>query len=263
MANRTKHPDLADLTPSKQLKKMPSLPEGKCGKRNKSCSTHGGGCGYRFKKGDKSWICPNCAADRRCWANRVKNSNACRMHGAGGSNGGRPPSQEYAIIQNLYPQYNQILSSPELLSNVQDIATLRAIGLHLFAEMEKYDTGASMNDLQKALATIGGAIQYGNTGRLRAGVDLALSAMAPVVAAEKTRREYYDTLNLANRMRDSERKWILANQEMVPWVQVIEILDIFSQQMFKYIQDPSHRSAFTKEFKDRFGDVSRKNGDAK
>jgi len=262
VANRTKHPDLADLAPAKQLKQMPPLPEGKCGKRNKSCSIHGGGCGHRFKKGDKSWLCPNCAADRRCWSNRVKSSKSCRMHGAGGSNGGRPPSQEYAIIQNLYPQYNQILSSPELLNNTQDIAALRAIGLDLFEKMEKYDTGASMDDLQKAIATIGGAIHYGNTGRLRAGVDLALSAIAPVAAAEKTRKEYYDILNLVNRMRDSQRKWALENKEMVPFIQVLELLDIFSQQMFKYLPDASHRSAFVKEFKDRFGSVARTNGNA-
>lgn len=259
MANRTKHPDLADLTPTKQLKQMPPLSEGKCGKRNKSCSIHGGGCGHRFKKGNKSWICPECAADRRCWSNRVSNSKACRMHGAGGSNGGRPTGPDYAVIQNLYPQYNRILSNPELLSNQEDIATLQAIALKLFEEIESYDTGAALDDLQKAAAVIGGGIQYGNTGRLRAGLDLMLSAMAPLRSERDTRREYYDIIRLKTKLIDDHRKWALENKEMVPWIQVLELLDIFSQLMFKYLKSGQDRSSFTKDFKDRFGDVGRSN----
>lgn len=263
MAKRTNHLKLAELTPTKQLKKLPKLPKGKCGKRNKGCSIIRGGCGYRFKAGDKTWVCPKCGLDRRCRSNRVTKTRACRMHGAGGDNGGRPPKQAYAILSNLGPNYNEILRSKDLLDNSNQIAALDVIVNKLVEEMHQYDAGAAVDDMMKAYTMIANAQRYGNTSRIRAGLDMLLEAMAPLRTSQQVRDEIYTNYTLRNRMVDNQRKWALENKQMVPWIQVVEIVGVFQQLMFQYLPSGSDRSSFLKALKARFGNViPRNNGDA-
>lgn len=255
MASREKFPDLIGQTPAKQKKGLPPIPAGKCGKRNKTCSVHGDGCGYRFKAGDKHWVCPKCGADRRCWSNRIKDGKTCRMHGAKGgtaNGGGGQPGREYAILENLHPNYNAILRSEKLLENSQHIAALDSLALTLIEEMKKYDYGAALDDLQKSYSMISAAHQYGNTSRIRAGLDMFLEAMAPLRSSYETRQEYYEIVMVRDRLINSQFKRMMENKQMVPWVQVMEFANLFVRIMFKHVRDQPTKTAIMNDIRPYF-----------
>ena len=245
---REQYPDLIGLSPKKQLSGLSSMSKSKCGKRNKSCSVHGGGCGYRFKKGDKHWICPECGADRRCWGNHVKGGSACRMHGA---KGGRKPSKEKAILANI-KGFNDILNSPNLLDNVTEIAAVKAISLQLIEEMTEHDQGALLDDANRAAAMIAGGLHKGYQPRIQAGVDMLLEALAPLSNARDLRHEYYETTKIHNLLVNNQLKWMMENRQMVPWVQVIEFMSIFQRFMFRYLPSSTDRANFLKDMRPYF-----------
>ena len=255
---REKFPDLIDIAPKKQLNGLPSMPKGKCGKRNKSCSIHGGGCGFRFKKGDKHWICPKCGADRRCWSNRISGGKTCRMHGA---KGGRPLSKQHMILEKIQG-FNAILDSPDLLTNTQEIAAVKALGLQQIEEMLQADRGALLDDANRAAAMIAGSIRTGNMHRLKAGADMLLEALAPLQNARSLRFEYYETIKLQNILINNQLKWAMENRQLVPWVQVVEFMSIFQRFMFKYLPNVNDRSSFLKDIRPYFAFSDDKDKDA-
>ncbi len=242
---REKFPDLIGSGPKKQLDGLPSLSKSKCGKRNKSCSLHGGGCGYRFKKGDKHWVCPECGADRRCWANKVSKKKTCRVHG---SSGGRPPSPSYSIYHNL-GNYNEILASPDLLNNRYQIAALEAMAQKLIKEMTEHDGLALLDDLNKALRMMAGSVHRGNLTTLRSGMDMAMEAIGPLINARDLRNEFYDVQKLNGTLKDQEMKRQLATAGMIPAVVVWEYIGLNQRLMFQFVPDQNDRAAYMRQLR--------------
>ena len=242
---REKYPDLIELSPKKQLDGLPSLPEAKCGKRNKGCSAHGGGCGYRFKKGDKHWVCPKCGSDRRCWSNRIKGRPACRMHGG---RAGRKPTKGYAIYENL-TNFNEILMNPDLLNNRMQITALEAIAQDLIEEMTEHDQSALLDDAAKAATMISAGLQFGDMVRLRAGTDMLLEALAPLKNARDLRREYYDNVGLSAKLKELEMKRSLAESGMIPAVVVWEYISFNQRMMFQFIPNANDRAAYMRKLR--------------
>ncbi len=242
---REKFPDLIGLGPKKQLDGLPSMPKGKCGKRNRGCSSHGGGCGYRFKKGDKHWVCPKCGADRRCWSGKVAKKKACRMHGA---HGGRPPSRSYSIYHNL-GNFNEIIMSPDLLNNRNQIAALEAMAQGLIKEMTEHDGLALLDDLNKALRMMAGSVHVGNLTTLRAGMDMAMEAIGPLINARDLRNEFYDVQRLNGILKDQEMKRELANSGMIPAAVVWEYIGLNQRLMFQFIHSANDRAAYMRELR--------------
>ncbi len=240
---REQYPDLIGLSPKKQLNGLPSMPKSKCGKRNKSCSVHGGGCGHRYKKGDKHWVCPECGADRRCWANHVKDRPACRMHGA---NAGRKPSKGFAIYHNLH-DFNEILASSELLNNRMHLSALEAQIQDRIKEMTETDESGYLDDANKAAAMIAAGLQKGYQPRIQAGVDMLMEALAPLKNARENRREMCEVIRLANILKDSQIKWDLANAGMIPAVVVWEFIGLNQRLMFQFIPSANDRAAYQRE----------------
>lgn len=242
---REKFPDLIGLSPKKQLDGLPPLPKSKCGKRNRSCSAHGGGCGYRFKKGDKHWICPKCGADRRCWSNKVSKKKACRMHGA---NGGRPKKKTYAIYRGL-EGFNELLADPDLLNNRMQITTLELIAEDLAKELFEHDQSALLDDLNKALRMIAGSVRVGNMSRLQAGLDMAMEAASPLTNARDLRREIYENYKLAGILKAQESKRVLDESGMIPAAVVWEFIGLNQRLMFQFIPSSTDRTAYMRELR--------------
>jgi hypothetical protein len=170
------------------------------------------------------------------------------MHGA---KGGRPPSKEYAILEQI-KGFNLILDSPDLLSNTQEIAAVKALGLQQVEEMLKADRGALLDDANRAAAMIAGGLRYGNQSRIQAGTDMLLEALAPLKNARSLRFEYYETVKLQNILINNQLKWAMENRQMVPWVQVVEFMSIFQRFMFKYLPNVGDRSSFLKDIRPYF-----------
>ncbi len=258
MWQRDKFPDLIGLSPKKQLEKLPTQPKEYCGKRNKMCSIHGGGCGTRFKKGDKHWVCPQCGLDRRCASRKLEKKKACRMHGG---RAGRKPTTGYAILENL-KGYNAILKDDRLLRNTQHIAALDSVGLDLVKEMNEHDNSTLLDDAQKAARTIADAAKFGNMDRIRAGTDMLLEAITPLTHARDLRREWYDILALRNRLVDSERKWMMEDQ-MIPVLHVYEFMTVFQQLAIQFIPAQNDRAAFSRRLMAYFPSPPNENGNVK
>jgi rubredoxin len=256
MWERQKFPDLIGKTPKQQLERLPTQPKEYCGKRNKMCSIHGGGCGYRFKAGDKHWVCPKCGLDRRCGSRKLEGKKACRMHGG---NAGRPRTKGYAILENL-KGFNDLLKDERLLSNSQHIAALDSMSLDLVHEMTEHDHSALLDEAQKAARMVVDGLRYGNTARTQAGADMLLEALAPLRHARDLRREYYDIMNLRNRMVDSERKWMMESEQMIPVSHVYEFMTIFHQLAFQFIPTQNDRAAFARRLMAYFPAPQAENG---
>lgn len=250
---RTQHPDLIGLSPKEQLEGLPPLPAGRCGKRNKSCSTHGGGCGYRFKKGDKHWVCPECGTDRRCWSRRVEGLNSCRVHGSGGKTGGKngngkahghPPGLKYQVFSRLNSRYNQILSNPNLLDMKEEIAALQIRLEKVAEEITEHSERANWGDVVSSSEMINVALSHRDFPRAYAGLTMLLEAIAPYRAVQEGWADYESTVSLKSRITDLQRKWDLESGGMYSAEEVMEMVNVFQLLMFKFIPEAAMRSAF-------------------
>jgi len=253
---RSKHPDLIGLAPVQQLKGLPPLPAGKCGVRTRSCSIHAGGCGYRYKAGDKHWVCPECGSDRRCRGDRIADSKTCRMHGSGGKKNGKapghPPGLKYQAFSGLNEHYNEILRRPELLENKQEIAALEVRLETVSEEITQYTERCVWADVENAAEMINSAIQFGSDSRARAGLAMMLEAIAPYRAVREGWNEFKDTAMLKAKLIDYQRRWDLESGDMFSAVEVMELINIFQHLMFRFIPVPSERSAFMRILQGHF-----------
>jgi len=245
---RSKNPDLIGLTPAQQLNGLPPLPAGKCGVRTRSCSVPAGGCGYRYKAGDKRWVCPECGLDRRCWSARVTDGKTCRMHGSGGKKNGKapghPPGLKYQAFSRLNQRYNEILRRPELLEGKEEIAALE-IRLEIVSqEITQYTERCVWTDVENAAEMINSAIQFGNNSRARAGLAMMLEAIAPYRAVKDGWSEFKDTAMLKAKLTDYQRRWDLESGNMFSAVEVMEMVNVFQTLMFRFIPEAAMRSAF-------------------
>lgn len=227
---------MGEFHPVYDESKLQPLPEGKCGRRNKKCRD----CGYRFEKGDKNLICPMCGADRRCLAPKYKTFVTCRMHGGGG---GKPPSQKYTIGRNIQAAYNRILASPELLNVSQEIASVDARIDQLHKMLDEAN-GAAFDLIEQGLREARNGLMFGNQGKMSRGIAMALDG----VTQFQTEKEIWHLIRtntfLSLKLKDSQRKWNLEAQQMLSVQQIIEVIALFQQLVFRYLTNPIDRKNF-------------------
>jgi hypothetical protein len=181
------------------------------------------------------------------------------MHGG---SGGRKPTKGYAIYSNL-TNFNDILSSPDLLNNRYQIAALEGRGQDLLREAEEHDQSALLDDAARAAAMIKDGLHHGNMSRLQAGTDMLLEALAPLKNARDLRREWYDTLRLASILKGQENNRILAEAGMIPAVVVWEFIGLTQRLAFQFIPVANDRSAYMRELRAHIPEPPGENGNGK
>jgi len=227
---------MGDFPPVYDESELPPLPEGKCGRRNKRCRD----CGYRFEAGDKTWTCPMCGGDRRCRSPKYKKFDTCRMHGGGG---GRPPSQKYTIGRNIQAAYNRILASPELLNVSQEIASVDA-RIDQLHRMLADANGAAFDMIEQGLKEARNGLMFGNQGKLSRGISMALDGVTQFQTEKEIWRLIRENTLLSLKLKDSQRKWNLEAHQMLSVQQIIEVIALFQQLVFRYLTNPIDRKNF-------------------
>lgn len=233
-----------------------------CTARTKSCRN----CGYRYVKGDKTWKCPECGADRRCRNYAKEGWNVCRVHGAGA---GRPPTRtRYTLPTQITEAWNRIFGDPELLSLSASIAMLDARTDQLFQRMGEFDPSGSYKIIMSAINEIEDVIHYlvNNRGRppqnplytiddLNKGMGLLKMALEPVIVEAQLWQEIKDNFELMTRMNNVERRYLLEAEANIPMAQVIEAMARTMQRAMKYIREPKDRAAFAREMRGDMPDI--------
>ncbi len=142
---------------------MASTPpsEQQCTANLKTCPILGGGCGYRYVKGDAKWQdggkCPQCGRDRRCgrWANT--GYSVCQVHGAGSIHKGRFPKNNVKNVdifkpnlpQRMLDTYYSALTDERLYQLRSDIAILEARKQDLIKRVDTGDSTKFRTDLKE------------------------------------------------------------------------------------------------------------------
>jgi len=245
---REKHPDLIGKTPEQQLKALPPIPEAYCGHRNKNCTHQAGGCGYRYKKGDKSWVCPECGQDRRCNSQKVKDSTACRMHG-GSPNRRRDPVARYAAPLSILEVYNERLADPDLLNVAQEIAAVQARTQQIFTMIDDNDPSLALQNLITGMKVIDVGLARTDFYKIRAGFQMCSEALDPIILQARGWIELRENFDLQTKMTDKQREWLLQDREVWPVSYALEIFIQFFREANKYIRDRADKRHFSDAIK--------------
>lgn len=242
---KKQYPKLIGVDPEEQLAKLPALPDHCCAKRNKSCQIRSGGCGYRFKKGDKSWVCPKCGQDRRCTSPKVFNAKACRMHG--GAVGAGHPNPRYRAPMVIREDYNKALSDPELLTLGHEIATMIGYTQQLFDLLEQQNVVLAHQEVQRGLHIIEDGISDTDFLAIRRGVQMIAKAMDPINLQIRAWREVKDNYKIQLAMAAKQQEWLAREDELMPRQHVLEVMIWINRIGMKYIKSVADRNAYGKE----------------
>lgn len=223
-------------------KELPELEPWRCGRRTKKCRS----CGYRYEAGDKALICPKCGADRRCRNKKVETWDVCRMHGA---KGGRPPGRNYRIAQNLQAAYNQVLASPDLINNAEEIAALWSRNDQIMHRLDKAETRMAMQQIRTGLDTAQGAMMFGDIKKTSRGLSMALEGLKIMEVEREIWWEFRLNADLLNKMRNFQQKWDMDNKQMLSAQQVVEVITLMLNMIYKYIPDKTDRRNFALELR--------------
>lgn len=244
---KQKHPDLAGLTPTQQLDALPPFPDEYCQKRNKVCQPRSGGCGHRYKKGDKTWVCPECGFDRRCVGTKVKGRVSCRMHGGAKGSGGVPKSMKYMPPQVIIDNYNRMFPDKELLTLGHEIAILSSYTQQLFESLEESNVTAAHFGIQAAAEIIEDGVRNMNMLRVRQGLQKLQDSMDPVMLTFLTWKEIKDNFNLQTSMADKQNNWLMKKETMMPREEVLEVLIWMGRIGLKHIKTSEDRQSYGRE----------------
>lgn len=245
---RKKHPDLIGKTPDEQLKALPAIPDTLCGHRNKNCTHQAGGCGHKYKKGDKSWVCPECGQDRRCNSPKVKDATACRMHG-GSPNRKMDPARRYAAPLAILDIYNERLADPDLLNMAQEIAAIQARNFQLFEMIDANDPSLALQQLLEGLRMIDLGLTQTNFFKIRDGYQLCMESLDPIVLQAQGWIELRNNFDLQTKMTDKQRDWLMQDRDMMPAAHVIETIIYVFREASKYIRDKNDKRQFGNSIK--------------
>lgn len=244
MADVVKYTKLIGKSPEAQLKKLPKLSVTKCSRRTKTCSPRRDGCSYRYKKGDKTWVCPKCGLDRRCMTDKTKATKTCRMHGG---SGGRPHEPKYVISNAIKTAFNRIIASPELLSLKDEIAMMGARTDQLHHNLDEFAISHSWQDMTKSIDTAQKALIYGDQKTALKSVAFLAQAIEPLRAQYRIWEEIRENNKILTAMMDKQHRWNLDNEMMMSVEDVISFLARMTMLTIKYIPAPQDRKAFMRE----------------
>jgi hypothetical protein len=237
-----KYPDLIDLTPSEQLRRLPPIPDWMCGRRVRTCSLSRGGCGRRYKKGEKTWVCPKCGADRRCRNKKIQGGSVCRMHG--GKSMGTPRTGRYMPPSIYLKNYNRVMGDHKLIKLAEEIGMLISYNQQLWDTIDTLDVITESRNIETGLAMITQGVADGSTWKVRRGLSQAKKAYDKVWLQFRAWQEIRSNLRLMKDMMDSQHKWLVDEQAMVPRQHVLEALVWFNRIALRFIRTPEDKRAY-------------------
>jgi hypothetical protein len=247
-----KYPELIELPPDQQLKKLPKRKKIKCTARNKNCSKHRGGCGYRFIAGDPNWVCRRCGLDRRCGTDKVKKKKTCRMHGA---NGGRPPSKDakYIVSKGIEQAFNRIMTSPNLLDLSEEIGMVSARNDELNRMLDNHDLSHSFETIENNIKKLRDAAFIGEHSKITKIANAFFDDIEPLRAHKRIWDEIRENNKLLTAMMAQMHKWQLEEEMMLPVASVVEWLADIARRFIKYLPNPQDRKRFSDEIRGETG----------
>jgi hypothetical protein len=242
---KTRHPDLIGKTPAEQEAGLPKFPAEWCGARTKSCPHQSGGCGYRYKGGDKSLVCPECGYDRRC-SNPKGDEPRCRLHG-GSKNRVQSPYSKYRIPMVILEDFSRLLADPQLLNLSAEIASVSSRTQQIFDMMEDNDPSLAIMNLLRGHDIIEEGLKKTDFFKIRKGFQIATEAMDPTIIQARAWVELRNNFELQTKMVDKQREWIAKEAEAMPREQVLEMFILVVRRAQKYITNKADRAAFRKD----------------
>lgn len=230
--------------------------DGRCIARVKTCSK----CQYRYIRGDKSWNCPKCGTDRRCPNKAILGTPVCRMHGVNAV-AKEASAGKYLVAHQIYEGYNRILGDPDLLNLTHEIAIVSARSDELFGMLNTHDSRGAHESITHAVTSLETVVYEAMLERKGKNLEIPMGqlqglikkfhdALSPVNAEFHLWDMLKDTMEMTRRLQDTERKWAVSNEGLIPVQLVLEVLLTIQRLTMKYIRNPDDRVAFGKEFRD-------------
>jgi len=236
-------------------KRIPPTP--RCTARVKTCPK----CQYRYVRGDKAEMCPNCRADRRCKSRAMFGTPVCRMHGAGGALN-QAQGAKFRIAHQIMNAFNRLMTDPDILNLSQEIAAVTARTDELMGMLDSLDSRGAHEEITKIVDELGilmvrlladqGAAKetFEVPARdLRHILSGLRKAVEPVNVEQHLWRLLTDNFELTRRLNETERRWLVSNEGLLPIVFVLEVLMTIQRLTLKYIRNPEDRAAYSAEFR--------------
>lgn len=244
---KKQYPHLIGKTPNQQLRGLDIWPDVYCQRKNRVCQARSGGCGYRFKKGDESWVCPQCGQDRRCVAQKITDRKTCRMHGDARGSGRAPSSMKYMAPQVILDDYNKVLGDPELLTMSHEIGMLTAYSQQVMDLLDEQNAVVANQLLRLAVQKIDKGSYDLNMPLIREGLQEIYKALDPLTLQVLGWSELKDNWKLQVTLAKAQNEWLKDKDEMMPRQHVLEVLVWMNRIGLKYIRDPADRQRYGEE----------------
>ncbi len=222
--------------------------ESQCKARTKKCRK----CKHPFTKGDKSWECPGCGENRRCLSKSVGDYPVCRMHGAGG---GRPPGSKYNIAGVISKSFERIFEDNKLWEMGEQQAAMGARFEQLQLMLDDLDShGIDVPEILRVLEKAEGFL-----GEKKLDTWKALQELSKIrELLDLANREYfiwnkiYENTEFMRKNADSTKKWLQANDQMIPVAELVQVITLFTKLAFVFIPNAKDRRVYADRIKAEF-----------
>jgi len=189
--------------------------------------------------------CPNCGADRRCRKGRVEGSTVCWVHGAAG--GGVPKHGRYMAPASILAQYNRVIQDPDLLNLASEIALLSGRTQGLMDILDDLEVPSAINTLNVAAAKLRVAVATQNRSDALDALDIMDEALKVLHKERLCWHEARDTMRLSGEMTVRQNVLMKDAGELIPRVQVLEVIVWVNRIAVKYIRAAKDKKAYSRE----------------
>lgn len=178
---------------------------------------------------------------RQCKKLARKNKPTCRTCGSGG----RPPIHgKYSNLSLFTERVERALLDPRLLSLKPEIAILTQRADDLLGQVLDGEPIAEPAETRRLTNKILAAIRFGDQDRARQACGDLLDAVEKQKAEVDTWREIRGTFRDVDKLTRTEAATDLMAETMIPWVEVLKYIEVFSLEMFRYLPRESDRGEF-------------------
>lgn len=221
-------------------------PQPPCGHLNKNCRK----CKYRYKKGDRSIVCPECGESRPCRTPRIKGKNACRMHGG---KGGRPPGPKYVLGPNLSQKINRVLAHPELYDLATEMSALTNRTEDLLNMSESFDHSKWGQKVDAAINRAIGAVRHGQQSTTFEILNELKDMRREEVVNDNLWFEIRENIKLQNVLAQTRHRIMLETEQTISVLQVMEVIGQIQRIFFRVIRNPADRRWVIEEIRKFYG----------
>lgn len=239
---RTPKKTKSRLAPSEQSPLNPDAQ--RCSARTRRCRD----CGYKYPKGDPSTNCPNCGAERRCQNVAVKNTGLCRSHCGKAIETRRALNQKIIIPEKFLMQYNRLMSLKSMWTLAEEGAFLLAMREDLMDTLAKLDISGVAPQVDAHLQALYLHAQVMNVAGIQRSADEIRRLLEPMVIKGYTHTRLMDNIEAMRRLAETQLKWTVNNQGMVPLAMVMELLTHQYNMTLKFITNIQDRIAYRRDF---------------